>query len=420
MFSALAERDYRRFWLAQFVSNIGGWMQTVAQGWLVLKLTDSAFLLGLVGFANSIPILLLMLPGGVIADHVDRRRLLRIMQSTQSAIALLLALSIYFNTVTVGQVIAAAALNGVAIAFSSPTFQALVLDLLSDRSKLANAIAMNSLQFNLSRVSGPLLAGLLLTYAGAFACFLANAFSFLPIIFTLGFIGKSSPAARESVGIGRRLVEGVSFAWRSRPIRWLLFIVASSSFFGFPYITLMPVLASVSFGRTPAGLAILMASLGAGALIGSFFLAFWSVRQERLTLILASLAIFGIALIAAAHLREPLALGGALVLAGFTMVSCVASVNTQLQLLIPDVLRARVLSIYTLSFFGVVPFGNLLSGWITERRGIETSFTLMGSGLLASSLIAWRPLSRWLRRSGTLEEAATAPQTPPSSTNVTS
>lgn len=420
MFAALAERDYRRFWIAQFVSNIGGWMQTVAQGWLVLKLTDSPFLLGLVGFANSIPILLLMLPGGVIADHVDRRQLLRIMQTTQSAIALLLAASIYFDTVTVGQVIAAAALNGVAIAFSSPTFQALVLDLLGDRSKLANAIAMNSLQFNLSRVSGPLLAGLLLTYAGAFACFLANAFSFLPIIFTLGFIGKSPIAARESVKIGKRLIEGVSFAWHSRAIRWLLFIVAAASFFGFPYITLMPVLASVSFGRSPAGLAILMASLGAGALIGSFFLAFWSGRQQRRTLILSSLALFGVALIAAGRLRDPLALGAALVLAGFTMVTCVASVNTQLQSLIPDVLRARVLSIYTLSFFGVVPFGNLLSGFVTEQRGIETSFLLMGVGLVASALIAWRPLAHSLDGGAPPDPVEKAPQTPASATGITS
>jgi len=397
MFSALAERDYRRFWCAQFVSNIGGWMQSVAQGWLVLKLTDSPFLLGLVGFANSLPILLLMLPGGVIADKVDRRRLLRIVQSAQAGTALLLAISIYFDAVTVRQVIVAAAVNGVAIAFSSPTFQALVLDLLGDRSKLANAIAMNSLQFNLSRVIGPLLAGILLTYAGAFACFLANAFSFLPLIFIIGTIGATTRKSEDSTPLARRLLEGVSFAWNSPSVRMLLFVVAAASFFGFPYITLMPVLAKVTFGNAPSGLAILMAALGAGALIGSLFVAYWSTRKERVSLILFSLSIFGAALIAVARVDEPSWLLFALVVAGFTMVSSVASVNTQLQHLIPDVLRGRVLSIYTLSFFGVVPFGNLLSGAITERYGIERAFLLMGTGLVLATALAARPLILALR-----------------------
>lgn len=398
MFSALAERDYRRFWSAQFVSNIGGWMQTVAQGWLVLRLTDSPFLLGLVGFANSLPILLLMLPGGVIADKVDRRRLLRIVQSMQAVTALLLAISIYFDAVTVRQVILAAAVNGVAVAFSSPTFQALVLDLLGDRSKLANAIAMNSLQFNLSRVIGPLLAGILLTYAGAFACFLANAVSFLPIIFTIGTIGAASTKLQDATPLSHRLLEGLAFAWNSRAVRLLLFVVASASFFGFPYITLMPVLAKVTFGSAPSGLAVLMAAVGAGALVGSFFLAFWSAREERVKLILLSLSIFGAALIAMALVKEPAWLLIALVVAGFTMVTSVASVNTQLQHLIPDAFRGRVLSIYTLSFFGVVPFGNLLAGAITERYGIARAFLLMGTGLVLSASLAAKPLIVALRR----------------------
>lgn len=392
MFTALGERDYRRFWCAQFISNIGGWMQTVAQGWLVLRLTDSPFLLGVVGFANSIPILLLMLPGGVIADQVDRRRLLRIVQSAQAATALLLAGSIYFQVVTVRQVILAAAVNGVAIAFSSPTFQALVLDLLGDRSKLPNAIAMNSLQFNLSRVIGPLLAGLLLTYAGAFACFLANALSYLPIIVIVGSFGRASQTIIETIPIGRRLVQGIAFAWSSSAVRILLFVVASASFFGFPYITLMPVLAKRTFGSAPSGLAILMASLGAGALIGAFFLAFWSSRKERLSVIIGSLSMFGVALIAVARAREVPLLMIALVVAGFTMVTSVASVNTQLQQLIPDQLRGRVLSIYTLCFFGVVPFGNLLGGALTERYGIARTFMLMGVGLLLSAAAVSRPL----------------------------
>src|SRR5882724_1169337 len=186
MFEAFRETDYRRFWTSQFISNIGSWMQTVAQGWLVYKLTDSPFLLGFVGFASSIPSFFLMLPGGVVADHFDRRRVVSASQWAQALSALFLAVAIRTGQVSVWQIIAASLVVGVAISFSAPAWQAMVVDLLDDRSRLPNAVAMNTLQSNLSRFIGPRLAGLTLSGWRSFWCFLFNAVSFLPLIWVLG------------------------------------------------------------------------------------------------------------------------------------------------------------------------------------------------------------------------------------------
>src|SRR3954451_4802874 len=186
MFDALHESDYRRFWITQFISNIGSWMQTVAQGWLVYRLTDSPFLLGVVGFSASAPSIVLMLPGGVLADQLDRRRTLRFSQWAQTISALALSLSIWTHHIAVWQIIVASLVNGTAMAFSSPAYQAMLVDLLDDRSRVSNAVAMNALQFNLSRALGPLLAGLALSAWGSFWCFFLNALSFLPLIWVLG------------------------------------------------------------------------------------------------------------------------------------------------------------------------------------------------------------------------------------------
>src|SRR6266581_9306719 len=163
MFEAFAERDYRRFWVAQFISNIGSWMQGLAQGWLVYKLTDSPFLLGFVAFANSAPSLLFMLPAGVLADHLDRLRTFRASQVTQALSALFIAIAIRTGHIAVWHIVVASVVSGVAISFSAPAYQAMVVDLLDDRARLSNAVAMNSLQFNLSRAIGPLLAGVALS-----------------------------------------------------------------------------------------------------------------------------------------------------------------------------------------------------------------------------------------------------------------
>lgn len=391
MFAALRERDYRRFWISQFISNIGTWMHSVAQGWLVLSLTDSPFLLGFVGFANSIPIFFLMLPAGVVADQVDRRRLLRAAQAVQALCALVLAVSVFLDTIHVWQIAAVAAIMGVTTAFSSPTYQALVLDLLTDRTRLANAIAMNSFQFNLARVFGPLLAGLTLTFAGTFYCFLINAASFLPLLVVLGRIQRRQKVAkRKELTILGPLLQGFRFVGRDAEVWTLLLVVASASLFGYPYITLMPLLARVLFGLGASGLALLMGTLGIGALVGSLLL---TLRRSRVGnpgwIILGSLAGFGTALVSSAINHSPPAVLASLFFAGLSMVMCLASVNTHLQHLIPDELRGRVLSMYTFAFFGVIPFGNLTAGILAEKWGVQAAFLTMGTALLFCALAIW-------------------------------
>lgn len=387
MFAALTERSYRRFWATQFISNIGTWMQTVAQGWLVLRLTDSPFMLGLVGFANSIPTLFLMLPGGVIADRVDRRRLLRIAQSGQAACAFFLATSIYLGTINVWQILAVAVLMGITTAFASPTYQALVLDLLTDRTKLPNAIAMNSLQFNLSRVIGPSLAGILLTYAGVFWCFFANALSFVPILAVLGTLPPSKTQVPHDGTMLEHLMEGFGFVARERRVLTLLFAVAASSFFGYPYVTMMPLVADHLFGPTASGLGFLMACMGAGALSGSLLIAAIGriAGSARFRLIVVAHTVFGLAITGVALSRSVTITAVCLYFAGLSMVSGVASANTALQEIIPDAMRGRVLSMYTFSFFGFVPFGNLVGGSLAERWGIAPTFLAMGSGVLVAA-----------------------------------
>ena len=394
MFSALTEPDYRRFWIAQFISNIGGWMQTVAQGWLVLRLTGSPFLLGFVGFVNSLPVLFLMLPSGVLADRYDRRHLLRAAQATQALCALFLATSVFLERITVWQIAGVAFISGAATAVSSPTYQAMVLDLLSDRAHLANAIAMNSFQFNLSRVVGPLVAGVLLSTTSPFTCFLANAGSFIPLLWVLTTLTPRQLIPGSDGGsVWSRLREGLLFVRRQRLILLLILTVAAASLFGYPYVTLMPALASLFFGSGASGLALLMGALGAGALCGALVLAARHATEPTrgIPLIVASLLVFGASLGSVYFLRSVILVGVALFIAGLTMVSCIGSVNTLLQHLIPDAMRGRVLSMYTFSFFGTLPIGNLVAGAVAERWGIRMAFLVMSGGLLVAGLLAgWR------------------------------
>jgi MFS family permease len=386
VFEAFAELDYRRFWFTQFVSNLGSWMQVVAQGWLVYRLTDSPFLLGFVGFANSIPTLFLMLPGGVVADHFDRRRVVSLSQWAQALSALFLAVAIRTNQITVWQIIAATFAVGVAISFSAPAWQAMVVDLLDDRGRLPNAIAMNSLQFNLSRALGPLIAGVTLAAWGSFWCFLFNAVSFLPLIFVLGKLKQRQQPLAATGAILTRLADGLRYVRTQRVVLLLLVVVAAASLFGYAYVALMPMVARSLFGHDDAqGLAVLMGGMGAGALTGSLTLAFRMPPPGAiLRSILAGITLLGVGLCAIGWVRaEPLVVA-ILFLCGAAGVYSVALCNTSIQQRIPDDMRGRVLSMYTFAFFAFVPFGNLLGGIMAERWGYAVAFAVFGVALLLS------------------------------------
>jgi MFS family permease len=385
MFEAFAERDYRRFWSAQFVSNIGSWMQGLAQGWLVYKLTDSPFLLGFVAFANSAPSLLFMLPAGVLADHFDRLRTFRASQITQALSALFIAIAIYTSHIVVWHIVLASVVSGVAISFSAPAYQAMVIDLLDDRARLSNAVAMNSLQFNLSRALGPLLAGLTLHAWGPFWCFFVNALSFLPQIFVLGRLQKRQVRGEPVGAMSTRLAEGFRYVRGDRVMMLLLTLVAIISLLGYPYVTLMPMAARLLYVHDDArGLGILMGAIGIGALIGALTLSVKTpVRIMRM--IIVSLAAFGLALGAIGFTHARLIVVPLLAICGCAMVVCAALCNTAIQNRVPDAVRGRVLSMYTFGFFGFLPFGNLIAGAIAEHRGLPMTMMVLGGGLLAAA-----------------------------------
>ena len=390
MFEAFRETDYRRFWISQFFSNVGSWMQAVAQGYLVYHLTDSAFLLGFVGFANAIPSFFLMLYGGVLADHLDRRRVVIVSQWAQALAALALAISIRTGHIAVWQIVAAAFVSGIAISFSAPAWQAMVLDLLDDRSRLANAVAMNSLQFQLSRALGPLLAGAMLSAFGGFWCFFINAISFLPLIWILERIKPRQQPVAATGAVWERLRAGFAYVRGDRRIMLALFVSGAASAFGFPYLNLMPIVARrLYLAEEARGLGYLMGAIGAGALLGSLFLSIKTPpRRVMLPAIVVMLSLFGVALSGVGYLRVPLATMSLLFLCGVVMVVCLALCNTSIQQRVPDDMRGRVLSMYTFSFYAFFPFGNLGSGALAEHFGIGLTLAILGGTLIVCAIAA--------------------------------
>lgn len=388
-FEAFAESDYRRFWASQFISNVGSWMQTVAQGWLVYRLTGSPFLLGFVAFAGSAPSIVLMLPGGVLADILNRKRVVAISQAAQALAAFLLAFSIYIHRINVWQIVAAALVVGVAQSFSAPAWQAMVVDLLEDRRRLPNAVAMNSLQFNLSRVVGPLIAGITLSAWGSFWCFFLNALSFLPLVWVLYTIDDRQKFAAANDALVKHFTDGFRYVRSDRVILLLLTIVAAASVFGYPYLALMPIVAHKLFTNDAQGMGYLTGGVGAGALVGALLLSIRTFSQRRMiTWAFVCLATFGLALAAVGVTRRLFLVMGLLVICGFTMVTTLALCNTTIQQRVPDTMRGRVLSMYTFAFYAFVPFGNLGAGMLAERRGIGITLVALGGGLATSAVFA--------------------------------
>ena len=393
-FDAFREPDYRRFWTTQFLSNIGSWMQTVAQGWLVYRLTDSPFLLGFVAFAGSAPTFVLMLPGGVLADQWNRRRVVAISQCAQALAALAIAISVHFHTVTVWQICAAAAVAGTAMSFSAPAWQAMIVDLLEDRERLPNALMMNSLQFNLSRAIGPVIAGIALSAAGAFWCFLLNAISFVPLIIVLAQIRDRRQPSPVAGPMFARLAEGFRYVRRERTVLILLGIVAASSFFGYPMMNLMPVVARALFTNDATGLGWLIGGFGVGAFAAALALSLKTPKRYILRTIVVSLLVFGVALAGVGVARVATVAVALLVICGAGAVVSIALCNTSIQERIADEMRGRVLSMYTFAFFTAVPVGNLVAGSVAEHYGIRVTVVSMAAGLVVSGGAAGAMLRR--------------------------
>ncbi|HEX8494517.1 MAG TPA: MFS transporter [Pyrinomonadaceae bacterium] len=391
MFRALSHRNFRLFWAGAFLSNTGTWMQAVAQGWLVLHLTDSPFWLGVDGFMATAPGLLLTLLGGVFADLVDRRRLLIYTQIGAGLSALVLALLVLTNVVHVWMILALSFVTGCCFALAGPSYQAITFDLV-EREDLANAIALNSTQFQLSRVVGPIFAGLAFKWLGLAGCFFGNALSFVAVIIALSLVRFDDikhhvPAhsVKDRQAIWQDLKEGVRYVRRRRRVFMLLLISGATSLFGAPYLTFMPYFARDILHLDERGLSILMGMSGAGAFCGALVLAWlgnfrykgWSVLGGAFFF---SLCVIGFAL--STHLTTSLIFIFGM---GFAIVSCVAVVNTLLQQLVTDEMRGRVMSMFILSFIGTMPIGNLVAGAASQRFGAP--YTLATGGLIIAVFV---------------------------------
>ncbi|MGZ4897136.1 MAG: MFS transporter, partial [Candidatus Angelobacter sp.] len=343
---ALRHRDFRLFWTGNFLSNIGTWMQNIAQGWLVLQLTNSAFWLGVVGFAASFPILLFALIGGVIADHVNKRRLLMITQSAMMAFAFIMAALAYFKVINVHEIVFLALGTGIAMSLNTPTYQALVPQLVP-REDLTNAIALNSAQFNMSRVLGPTLGGFAMALFGVAGNFFLNGLSFLAVLVALTRIRYAEPAAPQEGHLWEKLKQGFIYVFRHPEMSSLVLLVAIGSLLAIPYLTFIPYFARDVLGSDEPGLGILMACSGAGAFLGAITIASLVHIRRRGLFVVRAFAGFYAAIIAFTFSRNFYLSGLILTIAGYCMIISAATINSLLQHLAEDHMRGRVMSIYS-------------------------------------------------------------------------
>ncbi len=387
-FRALRHGEYRVFWTGNFVSNIGSWMQNVAQGWLVLQLTNSPFWLGLVGFAQQVPALIFSLLGGVIADRTARRRLLLTTQTTMMLLALVLAVLTHSRRISVGQIVFIAFLAGTTMALNAPTYQAAIRDLVS-REDTLNAIALNSIQFNMSRVLGPSFAGFTIAGLGVAACFYLNALSYVPLLFVIARVSFPPRQARVAGSLRAELAEGFRYVREHHAILFLVVLVALVSMFGLPYLVMMPVFARDVLHVGARGLGYLVAAAGAGALLGGIRLAALRSHRRRGPLVLGAALVFFSAILLFCFSRRPVVSALLLAVVGGAMVSAVATANSLIQTLVPDALRGRVLSMHTMAFLGFTPLGSLLVGVLAEHWGTPAALALLsGFALVMTAIIA--------------------------------
>ena len=391
---SLRHRNYRLYFFGQLISLSGNWIQNIALGWLVYRLTDSALLLGIVGFSGQIPSLFLTPLAGVSADGTGRRKILIATQSVSMLIALSVSVLIFTGQIRVWHIILSAVLNGISVAFDTPFRHAFLVNMVPDKKDLQNAIALNSTLFNTARFAGPPLGGFLIAISGEAVCFLINGLSYLAVIWSLLRMKvKENPAINKQASVFTDLRQGVQYSWKETPIRILLLMVITTSLLGLPFQVFMPVFAREVLHGDSRTLGYLIGAIGAGALFGALFLATRKSLNGIPLIILVSALMFSIGLMAFSASPTLMLSIVLLVITGFGMVVEFASSNTLLQTLVDDRMRGRVVALYSMSFMGFTPLGSLLNGWLAEIAGVQ--FTVLVSGLccLIAALIFYRKLN---------------------------
>lgn len=387
MLRALRHRNYRLFFVGQLLSLPGTWIQAVAQSWLIYRLTGSSVLLGLAGFAGQFPVFLMAPLGGAVADRMDRRQLLIGTQIASSLLALVLAALTLSGQVAVWQVFVLAALLGVVNGFDLPARQAFTVELVG-REDLPNAIALNSSVFNAARLVGPAIAGVLVAATSEGWCFLLNGLSYATVLAALLAIRLTRPERTVQAGsLLTHIVDGLRYVRGHLPIRSLLLLLGMVSLAGMPYAVLMPVFADRILGGGARGLGILMSCAGGGALVGALLLAARRSPRGLTAWVPWGAFGFGLGLLGFSLSRSFWLSALLLAPAGFAMMVQMAASNTLLQLLVPDALRGRVMSLYSMMFMGMAPLGALLAGGLAALIGAPG--TVGAGGVLCMLAALW-------------------------------
>jgi MFS family permease len=415
---ALRYRNYRLFFAGQTVSLVGTWMTRIATSWLVYRLTNSAFLLGFIGFAGQIPAFLLGPIAGVWVDRLDRHKVLVITQVLSMIQSFWLAALALTHRITYGDIFALSIFQGLINAFDMPGRQAFVPQMVESREDLANAIALNSSMVNASRLIGPAIAGIIIAAVGEGWCFFIDGASYIAVIISLLLMTVPKQAyAKRVTSVAAELKEGWQYVSRFKPIRAILLLLALVSLVGMPYTVLMPIFARDVLHGGPNTLGVLTGSMGVGALISAAYLA---TRKSVLGLgrvIPIVTTIFGVGLILFGMSRWlPLSMI-VLLFTGFGMMQQMAASNTILQTIVDEDKRGRVMSFYSMSFQGMAPFGSLLAGWMAAKIGAPHTvmicgvLCIVGAAIFLTQLKMIRQLVRPIYvRLGILPEMATGVQ----------
>jgi len=379
---ALRYRNYRLFFSGQVISLVGTWMQSMAMGWLVYRLTNSAFFLGVIGFSSQVTTLFVTPFAGVWADRWNRRRILIITQTLSMIQALILAFLVISGKAQVWHIIALSVFMGLIVSFDMPVRQSFIIDMIEHKEDLGNAIALNSLIFNLARFAGPMAAGILVAAFGEGVCFLINGLSYIAVIAAL--LSMSIPRPRssyDSPGVFASLKEGFNYTFGFPPMRLILILMALVSFIVMPYSVLLPAFARDTLRGNSLTLGFLMGATGIGAFAGAVMLASKKGVKGLGRIIPLAGLVFGSGLILLSFTRQVWLAMVLMVFIGLAMMVYVASSNTVLQVLSEDDKRGRVMSFYTAAFIGLTPFGSLLAGALAQS-GLGTPRTILIVGLV--------------------------------------
>jgi predicted MFS family arabinose efflux permease len=386
VFKAFHYRDFRLLWAGACTSSIGTWMQELAQNWLVLEISNSPFWLGLDSFLGEIPIFILSLVGGVVADRMDRRRLLVMSQLVQMSSAFTLTVLIATGYVRIWHILVLSAVVGTAQAFGGPAYQALVPSLVSQED-LPNAIALNSIQFNLARVIGPVLGGLALTHLGASWCFGLNGISFIAVIISLLLLHINFQPKKTGESMLTSMKQGIWFIRNQGAMAGLIGIAFFMTALAIPMITFLPVFAKDVFRAGPQTYTYFLASSGVGSVAGALTVAALGNVKNKGRVALVMLICLGAGVAAFAVSRNVFLSCAMLFFSGASMMGAFAMISSLVQLITTNEMRGRVMSVYNVAFRGGMPLGSLLTGWLVPH--FTAPVVIAANGVLLVSMASY-------------------------------